>query len=240
MPEAPDFDRPIFIVGCPRSGTTLVRLVVDSHPNISCGPETQFLIGLAKIEQQYLHLVQNYGIDREEWSRRLVHVFRSFHVDYARKRGRKRWGDKDPGYVKRLDYIDHHFPDCQVVHVIRNGLDVVDSHKRSWGYRSALRAIKTWPKRVRDARRAGVRIGADRSLFEFLGEPWDPVVLEFYNRDHHDAGEDLSKLARDRVEVGGNAFSTNKIGSGAKELDPMMKLFFRLKAGAVMRELGYW
>jgi len=34
---------PIFVVGCHRSGTTLFRLILDSHPAISCGPETRFL-----------------------------------------------------------------------------------------------------------------------------------------------------------------------------------------------------
>ncbi|HEV8165823.1 MAG TPA: sulfotransferase, partial [Actinomycetota bacterium] len=44
-----DAHRPIFIVGCQRSGTTLLRLILDAHPNISCGPETRFLEDLARI-----------------------------------------------------------------------------------------------------------------------------------------------------------------------------------------------
>ncbi|MCB0064992.1 MAG: sulfotransferase [Caldilineaceae bacterium] len=35
---------PIFIVGCPRSGMTMLRLILDAHPHISCGRETGFLV----------------------------------------------------------------------------------------------------------------------------------------------------------------------------------------------------
>jgi len=41
---------PIFVVGCHRSGTTLFRLILDSHPAISCGPETRFLADLENLE----------------------------------------------------------------------------------------------------------------------------------------------------------------------------------------------
>ena len=40
---------PIFLVGCQRSGTTMLRLVLDSHSRISCGPETRFLPDLRRI-----------------------------------------------------------------------------------------------------------------------------------------------------------------------------------------------
>ena len=36
--------RPIFLVGCPSSGTTLVQSIIDAHPNISCGQDTDFLV----------------------------------------------------------------------------------------------------------------------------------------------------------------------------------------------------
>ena len=42
-------DGPLFVIGCPRSGTTLLRLILDSHPRISCGEETHFLRDLEAI-----------------------------------------------------------------------------------------------------------------------------------------------------------------------------------------------
>ncbi|HUR06227.1 MAG TPA: sulfotransferase, partial [Nonomuraea sp.] len=37
-------DRPIFVVGCPRSGTTMLQLMLHSHPRIAVAPETRFLV----------------------------------------------------------------------------------------------------------------------------------------------------------------------------------------------------
>src|SRR3954466_16294700 len=37
-------ERPIFIVGCPRSGTTMLQLMVHAHPRIAIPPETRFLM----------------------------------------------------------------------------------------------------------------------------------------------------------------------------------------------------
>jgi hypothetical protein len=36
---------PVIIGGCPRSGTTLLRVMLDSHPHIACGPENSLLAG---------------------------------------------------------------------------------------------------------------------------------------------------------------------------------------------------
>ncbi|MBI3838011.1 MAG: sulfotransferase, partial [Planctomycetia bacterium] len=35
---------PVFLIGCPRSGTTLLRVMLDSHPHLASPPETFFLL----------------------------------------------------------------------------------------------------------------------------------------------------------------------------------------------------
>src|SRR5690606_13260697 len=37
-------DRPIFVIGCPRSGTTMLQLMLHSHPRIAVPPETRFVV----------------------------------------------------------------------------------------------------------------------------------------------------------------------------------------------------
>jgi Sulfotransferase family len=151
---------PIFIVGCQRSGTTLVRLILDAHPNISCGPETRFLAALAQITGSEWHRMQRYGFPKEYWHEKVAEFFESIHRDYAERRGKTRWADKSPLYALSIDYLHELFPDCHVVHVIRDGRDVVASHRRGWGYLSAMNATKKWPAYVHTAREAGRRLPA--------------------------------------------------------------------------------
>src|SRR3954447_482402 len=39
-----DVNRPVFVVGCPRSGSTMLQLMLHAHPRIAIGPETRFLL----------------------------------------------------------------------------------------------------------------------------------------------------------------------------------------------------
>jgi hypothetical protein len=64
--------KPIFIIGSPRSGTTLLRLILDSHPNISCGPETHFLVDLSKIVNVHWEQVEAFGFDKAYWHQKLA------------------------------------------------------------------------------------------------------------------------------------------------------------------------
>ena len=187
--------RPAFVVGCPRSGTTLVKMMLDAHPNISCGPETLFLRHIADLESQHLHLTQ-FLITEEEWHAHLRDLFLFLHVRRAAQLGKTRWVDKSPSYAMITGFLDTLFPNCQIVHVIRDPRDVVDSWRRRWGLRSSFRAARLWPLHVQGARQFGaahpdryfeiryeelVRSPEPvvRELIEWLEEPWDDRVLQF-------------------------------------------------------------
>ncbi|HEX2052651.1 MAG TPA: sulfotransferase [Actinomycetota bacterium] len=248
---------PIFIVGCQRSGTTLLRLMLDSHPNISCGPETRFLEGLSKLAGEASARLARYGFPEDYWDRKVAEFVDSFQRDYAARRGRKRWADKTPRYALSLDYINRLFPDCLVVHVIRDGRDVVASHLARWGYWSGLKAIQKWPQYVRTARRTGNSLPAGRyrevryedlvaetertmrDLLEFVGEPWDPQVLDYQSMPH-DVGDLYQPLSEKRREAEGeDPVYKSRVGAHKDELDALMRLLFRLRSGRLLRELGY-
>jgi hypothetical protein len=252
---------PIFIVGCQRSGTTLLRLILDAHPNVSCGPETLFLVEFAERltgVRHWQHLAQ-FGFPKEYWQERVAELFDAVQGDYARRRGKARWADKTPRYAVHLDQIDALFPTCQVVHVIRDGRDVVASHRHRWGYLSALKAVKKWPWYVHAARAAGARLAAQgryhevryeelvsdpeaalRELLDFLGEPWDEAVLE-YDRQPHDVQPRYAAFSSSRRVAAGerSAIYRSRVGAGHRELDPLLRLLVRLFGGATLRELGY-
>ncbi len=253
-----DQHRPIFVVGSPRSGTTLLRLILDSHPNISCGPETHFLMGLSTIVGRRWELIERYGFEKAYWYRKVAEFFDSFQKDYAEMRGKKRWADKTPYYTTILDFINELFPTSQFIHIIRDGYDVVASHRHRWGYKSAIRATAFWRRYVTLARDFGETISNDRyhelryedlvhtpeavlrDLFEFLGEPWDLAVLQ-YDTAQHDIADRYGAFVESRRADGSSqsAIYATRIGAGKKELGVFLKALFRYRSGALYKELGY-
>lgn len=174
-------ERPIFIVGCPRSGTTLLQLMLHRHPRIAIPPETRFLLGAYAHRLEFGDLEQrenrkrvarfvtkggtrfgDLGLDRRDVRRRIADapptlgsllgtVFRA----YADRHDRPRWGDKRPGYHAYLEILLRLFPDAQVVHLIRDPRACVASLKRvPWWKHGIEHSISAWAQSVDDTDRA--------------------------------------------------------------------------------------
>jgi hypothetical protein len=168
-------DRPIIILGCPRSGTTLLQVMLHSHPRIAVAPETRFLLpayrqrlrfgnledpanrlALAKFITGRGHLFRNLGLDRKETMRRIAAgpptvgsavgiVLRS----YAERFDRPRWGEKRPGYHRHIETVVRLFPDVQLVHIVRDPRDCVASLKRMpWWERPVFHSISAWAQSI--------------------------------------------------------------------------------------------
>lgn len=255
---------PIFIVGCPRSGTTLMRAMLDSHPRIACGPETLFLQDLVRMDAEHWHRLQRFGVDRQTWRHHHREMLVWLHTEYARHFDKPRWADKSPGYALILDEIDELFPDAQVLHVIRDGRDVVASWTTRWGARSVRAAIAAWPRHILSARRWGGQQSEDRyrevryeqlvadprqvlsEILEWLGEPWDDAVLRFGETRHHlgerefkaDERSDEARFRRLQGEDRSKVFRSE--GSRPRRPEHLLqRRLLRYHAGALLRELDY-
>jgi Sulfotransferase family len=139
----------VFVVGCPRSGTTLLRRMLDAHPDLAMTPETHWIPKLLERGRGVTRegLVSNevvdevvgcanfdrMGIDRDAVASllrpdeplRYADFVRGFFDLYGRVRGKRLVGDKTPGYVRRLPILNDLFPAARFVHLIRDGRDVV-------------------------------------------------------------------------------------------------------------------
>lgn len=125
---------PIFIIGCHRSGTTLLRYLVETHERIACPPESKFLAALESLSHypQVGSALFSFGLARDEIFKRLRQFAESFFIEYAEKKGKKRWADKTPNYYKILPFIDELFASEPLyIVIVRDPLDCVDS---IWNY----------------------------------------------------------------------------------------------------------
>lgn len=171
------------IVGSPRSGTTLLRFMLDAHPELAIPPETGFLAlpefagDERAIREQFFRAVTHYppeapgwgdfGIPREDFRVRLGEIenftpaagFRMFYRLYAARFDKPRWGDKTPLYCMHLERISTLLPEARFVHIVRDGRDVALSLREMWF--SPGREIETqaahWCRCVQSARAQGAR-----------------------------------------------------------------------------------
>ncbi|MFI9554236.1 sulfotransferase family protein [Nonomuraea endophytica] len=169
-------DRPIFVIGCPRSGTTMLQLMLHSHPRIAVPPETRFLVpayyrrrifGDLRVASARQALAQwiatdkntkfrELKIDKDDYVQEsadgpgsLGSVIGTAFRMYADRFGKARWGDKRPSYVKQVDLLLRLFPDAQFVHLIRDGRDCVSSLKEMpWYTLDSFHAVSTWAEAI--------------------------------------------------------------------------------------------
>jgi hypothetical protein len=130
-------DNPIIIGGCARSGTTLMRVILDSHSHIYCGPESYLFVSnriLTKNAREKLASRFEVSIkDIDSFvasSSSLPKFIETFFRHIANTQGKKRWGEKTPTNVRRLGYIFKQFPNARFIHMLRDGRDNVCSLRR--------------------------------------------------------------------------------------------------------------
>jgi hypothetical protein len=248
--------RPIFVVGCPRSGTTLLRLILDSHPAISAGPETRFLWGIRALEERNWPTLEGFGLSLDEWHAQVRTLFESLHLRYAQHQGKVRWADKSPDYALMLDYIDTLYPDAQVIHIVRNPRDVIDAWRRFYGVKSVHRAAQAWVRYVGAAHGFAGRQPADRvtelryedlvrdpeptlrQLFDWLGESWSDHVLEFAEQPHSFGAPPL-RVEDEKWAQRNAKLRTTSIGVGRGPLTAVPFAIVRRQGGDLLRAFDY-
>jgi hypothetical protein len=184
--------RPVFpfLVGSGRSGTTLLRAMFDSHPDLAIPDEVSFIVRLSR--PHYAHRygwprefraepcadlllangsLRRWGLDPDEVRSALLHppagsfadAVRRLYQLWAERQGKPRYGDKTPTHVLYLRRLARTFPEARFVHLIRDGRDVALSYlDAGWGPSTVDDAAIEWRRRVAAGRRAGRRLGPER------------------------------------------------------------------------------
>lgn len=188
-----------FIVGVGRSGTTLLRLMLDAHPELAIPPETHFIpelladppadggACLARLRAQPQW--GDFAWAEGEYAARLIglapfdlaEAVRLFFRCYAEMRGKARWGDKTPPYAEQMAAIGALLPEAHFIHIVRDARDVALSYRDKW-FRpegGLAGAARLWRERILKARAQAASLGSGRYLelrFEDLVLDPEPVL----------------------------------------------------------------
>jgi hypothetical protein len=249
-------DPAIIVGGSARSGTTLVRKLLDQHPDIMCGPETSLLLP-SPINPDGLAL--DYGLDADRiraWRRDCpsqVRFVETFMHAAQERRGKRRWGEKTPLNVSHLDWILPRFPEARFVHVIRDGRDAVCS-MRSHGIRRLVdgRWVKTprartieecaisWRRRVAEGiQHRGHPRYRELRYEDLVRSPRDTLatLFEFVGEEPVRLGD--QPPAEGESAVGDLAISASSLGRWRRDLTTDEQQMVRQIAGELLEELGY-
>lgn len=213
---------PIFLIGTYRSGTTLLRYIIDSHSNISCPPESNFISPLSQLltDPTYQRSLERMGFDKEHVTSKIRELCNYFFCNYASSFGKQRWADKTPLYIRHLQFLRFLYPESRFIMIYRNPLDQVHSYTRGGTY--CPEPLLNYMQKNEDLRIAAVQFWNEqidimldfeetyplqcfriryedlcidpenllKSLFYFVGEPWESQVLRFYDFPHDKGNED--------------------------------------------------
>jgi hypothetical protein len=214
MSQAPRSEWPIIIGGCHRSGTTLVRRILNSHSAIHCGPEVKFFLdfyGPPRGVKDYMNTARALASD-DELLEFFGRGFVELHRRTAHRAGKPRWADKAPENVLYWSHWQRLLGDQWLfIHVVRNPLDTIASLREA-GFGDDIPAhILGQVIHYLDHTRAGMRFGREHplryhpviyeqlvtspdetlaSLMSFLEEQFEPHQLEFNSQHSEPALED--------------------------------------------------
>lgn len=175
------FTGPIFVVGMPRSGTKLLRTLLNNHSEIGItvnesGYLPYFYRNFSRYEpiQQrenfsrfykdfsattfFQRLMEEHPfIDEDQWYQAVEiwtypGVIEGFYRHYARSVNKKIWGDKTPSYMMEMPLLKSLFPSAKFIHIIRDVRDYCLSINKAWN-KNILRASQRWNDAINRSRR---------------------------------------------------------------------------------------
>ena len=253
---------PIVIGGCYRSGTTLLRRLLDAHSRIHCGPEVKFFKDVFGdyLRDELSHIrffstVRSLGLEEEEVVALFGRAFVASHELAARKHGKRRWADKTPENVLYLEHW-HELLGGRFffIHVVRHPLDVLASMVEAQFdktvpadfagkvevYRSFVQsgldhtaAHPTTSTVVRYEALVADPAATLTTVLAAIGERFEPEMLVAWTDPDRGHGIEDPKTAASA------AIHTQSIGRGGAELSADEARLARERLGAIAEKLGY-
>jgi Sulfotransferase family len=261
-------DSPFFLLGHDRSGTTMLRLILD-RGDVAVPPESMFLLDVDPgqpaedvLRAAWNHpRVQLWGLSGEPPALPAglngMDAFRfavsAPFVAYAEQQGKRRWGDKTPAYIGHVGRLAEIWPNARFVHLIRDGRDVALSVMNvPFGPNNTWAAARSWATAIRQGHKAAERYRGrvlEVRYEDLVSKPADEVaaICDFLGLTYSDdmlaiEGTDRSKVVAEQSVWFTNVWSgitAAAVGKWRTELTPRQIEVFETVAGKELRALGY-
>ena len=268
---------PFFVVGAQRSGTTMLRLMLNNHPRLAVPFESGFIPIFFQRLGEYGDLAQSGNVERllhdicahpkvekghlvpdagAVLSRRIAtyrDLVDAIFTEYAARKGKPRWGDKTPAYITELEILVQIFPSCRLIHMVRDGRDVALSLGGiSWGSRHIPRVAEDWRWKTVVAHKIGTVLGERflevrfedivenperelRRICGFLGEPFDPAVLDYADNAEAEMPADSMQWHRTSTSPP----DPEKVYEWKRRMPVADRILFEAVAGDALDLFGY-
>lgn len=196
-PPATRLKAPVFIFTSVRSGSTLLRMILNSHSQLYA-PHELHLSGLqVQLKDKYArHSMDQLGLSEADLG---ILLWDAVLANALARSGKRTLVEKTPHHVFQWSRIARNWPDARYLFLLRHPAAVIDSWHRARPHKSREEiegSIARYMSAVDEARRTlpghTVRyedLIADpaaetRLVCEFLRVPWEPGMLDYGARDH--------------------------------------------------------
>ena len=261
-------NRPIFIGGLMKSGTTLLRTMLSNHSNIFSGLETHWFekIYVNPSDREYLNkmavffdvsieIVENIAQNSKTENTLFINDFFEFLTKNSNK---TRWVEKTPQNINNIEKIRTHFHDFIFIHVLRDFRDVYTSWKQSnkydinyfidevkKTYQLFLSQQKTIESKLYQIKYEDLVQNPKQemsNLLSFLGEK---IEFECFNNNSEKSKIEFQKVnklyKKESVTLTSlqEEINIKKIGFYKKLLDPKEILLLEKELGGILKLMGY-
>jgi len=259
-------EKPIFVVGSPRSGTTALATGLARHPELWTSDESFFLhslFGSGRVfdihrrhhERKSPSWLQTQGVDRGEF---LAYLGLGVNALFSSRSGGRRWIDQTPLYTQMVFELSELFPTAQFLHIVRDGRLVVHSMSNflnkfrdrpeavqyvpDWAYdfREACTTWTSWVEKAEEFRLAS----ADRCLLvrneHLLESPEQQcaAIFGFLGVADEPGPLDYFRTTRTNSSFDRKA-PADPVDDGWLGWDEERRAIFTSVAGETMARLGY-
>lgn len=219
----------IFIGGVPRSGTTLMRAMLDAHPDVRCGQETRVIPRIIQIRQHWVKSkkeklrLEEAGVNSEV----LDAAIAAFCLEVIARHAEpaERLCNKDPLTLKAADYLSNLFPNSKFIFMVRDGRATVHSiisrkvTITGFDLSNYRQCLIKWNEAIKSMYEKCASVGKSRcmivyyeqlvlhpeawlrKILDFLDLQWNDAVLHHEDHINEPGGILLSKVERSSDQV---------------------------------------